>query len=189
MESGPLVCVTGASGWLAGFIIKQLLEEGYRSVFVLSGCLLPKHHGFDRVRGTVRDVSVKAKYEHLWKFPEASLPGMFSSTKLSKVSPPFFSGRLSFVSASLESDPGWDAAVDGEHQRTISPHRVMSACQTFRMQICVSHSESVASRKPKRPRTRGGVHAYVSNSNLNRSIARMFVARSCFVRPWMVHCA
>ncbi|EFC49465.1 predicted protein [Naegleria gruberi] len=44
------VAVTGASGYIAGHIVKQLLENGHR------------------VRGVVRDLSNKSKYDYLEKF-------------------------------------------------------------------------------------------------------------------------
>lgn len=48
------VCVTGASGFIASHIVKQLLEKGYN------------------VRGTVRDASNEAKTAHLVSLPGAS---------------------------------------------------------------------------------------------------------------------
>lgn len=47
------VLVTGASGYIAGYVIKDLLEKGYK------------------VRGTVRSVANLKKYEHLTKLPQA----------------------------------------------------------------------------------------------------------------------
>ena len=46
-ESSPLVLVTGASGYIAGHCIRELLEHGYR------------------VRGTVRSLTDGRKTEHL----------------------------------------------------------------------------------------------------------------------------
>ncbi|KAL9650512.1 hypothetical protein ABK040_004731 [Willaertia magna] len=45
-----LIAVTGASGYIAGHIIKQLLEKGHS------------------VRGIVRDVSNKTKYDYLYQY-------------------------------------------------------------------------------------------------------------------------
>jgi len=53
-QPGDLVCVTGASGFLAGHVIKQLLAQGFR------------------VRGTVRSLNDTAKVEHL----HAQFPGI-----------------------------------------------------------------------------------------------------------------
>ena len=47
IEKGALVCVTGANGFVASYVIRDLLAAGYR------------------VRGTVRDPSNKAKTAHL----------------------------------------------------------------------------------------------------------------------------
>ncbi|CAL5063637.1 unnamed protein product [Urochloa decumbens] len=47
------VCVTGASGFIASWLIKQLLEAGYHVV------------------GTVRDPENRQKVAHLWKLPGA----------------------------------------------------------------------------------------------------------------------
>lgn len=49
-----LVFVSGASGFLASYMVKQLLEEGYR------------------VRGSVRDASKTASYAHLSELPGAN---------------------------------------------------------------------------------------------------------------------
>ena len=46
-DSKPLVLVTGATGYIAGHCIRELLEHGYR------------------VRGTVRSLSDPTKTEHL----------------------------------------------------------------------------------------------------------------------------
>ncbi|XP_024532701.1 tetraketide alpha-pyrone reductase 1 [Selaginella moellendorffii] len=47
------VCVTGASGFLASWLVKRLLEEGYHVV------------------GTVRDPDDASKTSHLWELPGA----------------------------------------------------------------------------------------------------------------------
>lgn len=47
------ILVTGASGYIAGYIIKDLLKDGYK------------------VRGTVRSVANTKKVEHLLSLPEA----------------------------------------------------------------------------------------------------------------------
>ncbi len=47
MQESELVLVSGASGYIAGFIIKQLLEKGYH------------------VRGTVRGLPNDKKYDYL----------------------------------------------------------------------------------------------------------------------------
>nr|AFK47425.1 unknown [Lotus japonicus] len=52
-EEGKLVCVTGASGYIASWIVKFLLEHGYT------------------VRATVRDLSNPNKVEHLVKLDVA----------------------------------------------------------------------------------------------------------------------
>lgn len=49
---GALVCVTGASGFIASEVVRQLLERGYR------------------VRGTVRDPKDPNKTAHLWKIAD-----------------------------------------------------------------------------------------------------------------------
>ena len=55
MESSKSwVLVTGATGYLAGYVIKELLEANYR------------------VRGSVRKLADKQKYAHLFKLPKAS---------------------------------------------------------------------------------------------------------------------
>lgn len=51
-NSKPIL-VTGASGYIAGYIIKDLLEAGHK------------------VRGTVRSISNLKKYEHLTSLPKA----------------------------------------------------------------------------------------------------------------------
>ena len=76
-SSKQLVLVTGATGYLAGFVIKDLLQSGYR------------------VRGTVRKVADKQKYEHLIKLPGAS------------------SETLEFVEADLSKHEGWEEACKG----------------------------------------------------------------------------
>ncbi|EFJ26440.1 hypothetical protein SELMODRAFT_97205 [Selaginella moellendorffii] len=48
------VCVTGASGFLASWLVKRLLEEGYHVV------------------GTVRDPDDASKISHLWELPGAT---------------------------------------------------------------------------------------------------------------------
>lgn len=48
------VCVSGAGGFIASHIVKQLLEKGYT------------------VRGTVRNAADKEKNAHLWNLPGAS---------------------------------------------------------------------------------------------------------------------
>ena len=53
-NSGPLVCVTGASGYVAGVLVDLLLRKGYR------------------VRGTVRSLKDDAKVKHL----KADFPGL-----------------------------------------------------------------------------------------------------------------
>jgi dihydroflavonol-4-reductase len=77
MTSEELVLVTGASGFIASHIIKVLVEKGYR------------------VRGTVRRLSEKGRYDGLYHAcgdPERS--------------------KLEFVEADLESSAEvWDAAV------------------------------------------------------------------------------
>lgn len=50
------VCVTGAGGYVATELVKQLLEDGYH------------------VKGTVRSLKQKEKFEHLQRF-DAALPG------------------------------------------------------------------------------------------------------------------
>jgi len=72
-----LVLVSGASGYLAGYVIKDLLESGYR------------------VRGTVRKLADKSKYEHL-----LSLPGASPET-------------LEFCEAELTTPQGWEEACKG----------------------------------------------------------------------------
>jgi putative NADH-flavin reductase len=52
-QEGDLVCVTGANGFLASHIVKQLLERGYR------------------VRGTVRSTKDEAKTNFLKELPGA----------------------------------------------------------------------------------------------------------------------
>ena len=47
------ICVTGASGFIASHLVKQLLSRGYQ------------------VRGTVRDAQNKEKYTHLWSLEGA----------------------------------------------------------------------------------------------------------------------
>jgi len=59
LQAGSKVCVTGASGFIASHIVKQLLEKGYV------------------VHGTVRDASNAKKTEHL-----RSLPGAEERLKL-----------------------------------------------------------------------------------------------------------
>mmetsp|Transcript_8698 Transcript_8698/g.12684 ORF Transcript_8698/g.12684 Transcript_8698/m.12684 type:complete len:141 (+) Transcript_8698:141-563(+) len=54
LAPGAKVCVTGASGFIASHIVKQLLEKGYT------------------VHGTVRDASNAAKTAHLTGLPGAS---------------------------------------------------------------------------------------------------------------------
>ena len=54
LKSNSLVLVTGASGFLAGHVIKVLLEAGYK------------------VRGTVRKVADAKKYEYLRNLPGAT---------------------------------------------------------------------------------------------------------------------
>lgn len=46
--TGDLVCVTGANGFLGAWIVKTLLDQGYR------------------VRGTVRNTADESKTKHLW---------------------------------------------------------------------------------------------------------------------------
>ena len=75
--SKQLVLVTGATGYLAGYVVKDLLQSGYR------------------VRGTVRKVADKQKYEHLIKLPGAS------------------SETLEFVEADLSKHEGWEEACKG----------------------------------------------------------------------------
>ncbi|XP_058774159.1 tetraketide alpha-pyrone reductase 1 [Vicia villosa] len=53
-KSGDKVCVTGASGFLASWLIKRLLLSGYH------------------VTGTVRDLGKKKKFEHLLKLEGAT---------------------------------------------------------------------------------------------------------------------
>ena len=67
--SDKLIAVTGASGYIAGHIIPLLLQKGYK------------------VRGVVRDLSKRSKYEHLLRLPGAS-----------------DAGRLEFVQADLQDN-------------------------------------------------------------------------------------
>ncbi len=53
MESKGKVLVTGASGYIAAYVIKELLEKGYDVV------------------GTIRQVSNKEKYSFLYELPHA----------------------------------------------------------------------------------------------------------------------
>jgi dihydroflavonol-4-reductase len=53
MTTTPIALVTGANGYVASFIVKELLEHGYK------------------VRGTVRSLSQKSKYSHLLQLPNA----------------------------------------------------------------------------------------------------------------------
>ncbi|GAU10958.1 hypothetical protein TSUD_112520, partial [Trifolium subterraneum] len=53
-KGGDKVCVTGASGFLASWLIKRLLLSGYQVI------------------GTVRDLGKKKKVEHLWKLEGAT---------------------------------------------------------------------------------------------------------------------
>ncbi len=81
-NSDKLVLVTGATGYIGGHVVREFLENGYR------------------VRGTVRDLSNRKKYEHLHELGKrfalvGGLPG------------------LEIVEADLERDDGWDAAVEG----------------------------------------------------------------------------
>ena len=52
LKAGDLICVTGANGFIASHLIRDLLQAGYR------------------VRGTVREPSNAAKTEHLHKIAE-----------------------------------------------------------------------------------------------------------------------
>ncbi|XP_052168478.1 tetraketide alpha-pyrone reductase 1-like [Oryza glaberrima] len=53
ISSKGKVCVTGASGFVASWLIKRLLEAGYHVI------------------GTVRDPSNREKVSHLWRLPSA----------------------------------------------------------------------------------------------------------------------
>jgi nucleoside-diphosphate-sugar epimerase len=53
ISSKGKVCVTGASGFVASWLIKRLLEAGYHVI------------------GTVRDPSNRDKVSHLWRLPSA----------------------------------------------------------------------------------------------------------------------
>lgn len=79
MESNRkgLVLVTGATGYISGHMIRVLLEANYR------------------VRGTVRKVADKSKYEYLLK-----LPGVSAET-------------LEFVEADLLKPDSWESACVG----------------------------------------------------------------------------
>jgi len=55
-----LVAITGASGYISGHIIEQLLQKGHK------------------VRAIVRDASNKSKFEHFAKFPQQ--PGQLEVT-------------------------------------------------------------------------------------------------------------
>ena len=55
-HAAPVVVVTGATGFIASELIKQLLEKGYT------------------VRGTVRSLQNKGKVQHLEKLGQA-MPG------------------------------------------------------------------------------------------------------------------
>jgi dihydroflavonol-4-reductase len=74
--SQPRVLVTGATGFIAGHCISELLEHGYA------------------VRGTVRG-RARADVTHLTEIARRT------------------GGSLELVEVSLDSDAGWDAAVDG----------------------------------------------------------------------------
>jgi len=65
-NADKLVCVTGASGYIGGHVVKLLLEKGYR------------------VRGVVRNLKNKDKYDFLFKFPQKN-------------------GQLEFVEADLQA--------------------------------------------------------------------------------------
>jgi dihydroflavonol-4-reductase len=53
MDKKPTVLVTGASGYIASHVIKELLERGYKVV------------------GTVRSINNKEKYAFLYEFAHA----------------------------------------------------------------------------------------------------------------------
>eukprot|EP00755_Sulcionema_specki_P014391 Sspe_Gene.56518::Locus_31096_Transcript_1_1_Confidence_1.000_Length_1430::g.56518::m.56518 len=71
------VTVTGASGFMAGHLIEELLQKGYH------------------VKGTVRSLKKKSKYEHLLKLDEKH------------------KGKLELIEADLEKDAGFDKALEG----------------------------------------------------------------------------
>jgi len=52
--NSTVVCVTGANGYIASYIVQYLLEKGYT------------------VRGTVRSLADTSKFHHLLKMPYAS---------------------------------------------------------------------------------------------------------------------
>jgi hypothetical protein len=68
--AGPLMSASLRS-YLAGFIVKQLLEEGYRLLPKLAAGF-PHARARASVRGTVRDVNQKDKIAHLLTLPGAA---------------------------------------------------------------------------------------------------------------------
>ncbi|KAL4445460.1 hypothetical protein ABPG74_004534 [Tetrahymena malaccensis] len=70
------VLVTGANGFLSSYIIKYLLQLNYK------------------VKGTVRNLADKQKYQHIYD-----------------IIPQKYRSKISFVQADLTSENGWDEAV------------------------------------------------------------------------------
>ena len=100
--------VTGGDGFVAGHVIQQLLERGYR------------------VRTTVRDLSSRSEYGHLYTIAKTSvrtgLGGDESETALSVESDAL---RFDVVQADLTVASSWDAAFAGGVEVVVhvaSPH-------------------------------------------------------------------
>uniref|UniRef100_A0A0E0M2V4 NAD-dependent epimerase/dehydratase domain-containing protein n=1 Tax=Oryza punctata TaxID=4537 RepID=A0A0E0M2V4_ORYPU len=74
ISSKGKVCVTGASGFVASWLIKRLLEAGYHVI------------------GTVRDPSNREKVSHLWR-----LPGAKEKLQLEEMLVPAINGTLNVL--------------------------------------------------------------------------------------------
>ncbi|EFJ26446.1 hypothetical protein SELMODRAFT_413044 [Selaginella moellendorffii] len=140
MDSEKKVCVTGASGFLASWLVKRLLEEGYYVV------------------GTVRDPDDASKTSHLWELPGARERIVLKKADL--ITPGTFDDIVQgchgvfHIAAAVTNRYKEDPLTEIVDPCVLGTLNVLNACKrstTVKRVVCTSSVAAVSARNDFKP--------------------------------------